>query len=176
MTQCFSRSYLESQDTALLPASDANSTNSWVNWAVAETARRTIFLANIVNFFSNRDLDSGRQSPYYEPLNDELIMKMPLPCDQALWSARTEDEWRKPTPASPGSPGTLDAFSTFGVAAGDIPVGEQLPNGQYQPSLEVLFSRFAKDDLRANCATSAGFADSNELRSFIIICALEQFA
>ncbi|KAF4214208.1 hypothetical protein CNMCM8980_006893 [Aspergillus fumigatiaffinis] len=176
MTQCFSRSYLESHDTALLPAADANSTNSWVKWAVAETARRTIFLANIVNFFSNRDLDSGRQSPYYEPLNDELVMKMPLPCDQGLWSARTEDEWRKATPASPGSLGITDAFSTFGVAAGDIPVGEQLPNGQYQPSLEVLFSKFSKGDLRANCATNAGFADSNELRSFIILCALEQFS
>ncbi|EAW17359.1 Zn(II)2Cys6 transcription factor domain-containing protein [Aspergillus fischeri NRRL 181] len=177
MTQCFSRSYLESHDTALLPFTNSDSTanSSWVKWAVAETARRTIFLANIVNFFSNRDLDSRRQSPYYEPLNDELIMKMPLPCDQALWSARTEDEWRKATLASPGSPGTTDAFSTLGPV-GDIPGRGQLPNGQYQPSLEVLFSKFATDDLRANCVTNAGFADSDELRSFIILCALEQFA
>ncbi|GIJ99676.1 hypothetical protein Aspvir_003677 [Aspergillus viridinutans] len=178
MTQCFSRSYLESHDTALLPPADAGPdvTDSWVKWAVAETARRTIFLANIVNFFSNRDLNSGRQSPYYEPLNDELIMNMPLPCDQALWSARTEDEWRKATPASPGSSGTTDPFSTLGAAGGDIPVAEQLPNHQHQPSLKTLFSKFAQDDLRANCATNAGFADSNELRSFIILCALEQFA
>ncbi|RHZ56432.1 uncharacterized protein CDV56_108258 [Aspergillus thermomutatus] len=185
MTQCFSRSYLESHDAALLPAPDAH--GSWVKWAVTETARRTIFLANIVNFFSNRDFESGRQSPYYEPLNDELIMKMPLPCNQALWSARTEDEWRKAsqmaTPTSPaGSPGTTDPFSTFAAAAGagaggpHIPVGEQLPNTHQQPSLKVLFSKFAKDYLRANFATNAGFADSNELRSFIILCALEQFS
>ncbi|GFF29275.1 hypothetical protein IFM61606_10324 [Aspergillus udagawae] len=170
MTQCFSRSYLESHDTALLPPANAgpNGTDSWVKWAVSETARRTIFLANIINFFSNHDLNSGRQSPYYEPLNDELIMKMPLPCDQALWSARTEDEWRKATPASPGSPGTTDAFSTFGATG--------VPNHQQQPSLKVLFSKFTKDDLRAKCMMNAGLAGSNELRSFIILCALEQFA
>ncbi|GIJ86351.1 hypothetical protein Asppvi_005239 [Aspergillus pseudoviridinutans] len=178
MTQCFSRSYLETHDTALLPPADADTDapDSWVKWAVAETARRTIFLANIVNFFSNRDLNCGRQSPYYEPLNDELIMNMPLPCDQALWSARTEDEWRKVAPASPISPGITDAFSTLGATGGAIPVGEQLLNHQQQPSLKTLLSKFAKDDLRANCVTNAGFADSNELRSFIILCALEQFA
>ncbi|KAF7128357.1 hypothetical protein CNMCM5793_003087 [Aspergillus hiratsukae] len=185
MTQCFSRSYLESHDAALLPSADTS--GSWVKWAVTETARRTIFLANIVNFFGNRDLESGRQSPYYEPLNDELIMKMPLPCNQALWSARTEDEWRKATqmakPALPtSSPGMTDAFSTLGAAAGGpvaadslVLVGEQLPNDHHQPSLKLLFSKFAKDYLRANFATNAGFADSNELRSFIILCALEQF-
>ncbi|GFF61597.1 sterigmatocystin biosynthesis regulatory protein [Aspergillus udagawae] len=188
MTQCFSRSYLECHDAALLPDADTNS--SWVKWAVTETARRTMFLANIVNFFSNRDLESGRQLPYYEPLNDELIMNMPLPCNQALWSARTEDEWRKATQmakqASPtGSPGTSDAFSTFGAAAASaagpaagphIAVGEQLPNHHHQPSLKSLFSKFAKDYLRANFTTNAGFGDSNELRSFIILCALEQFS
>ncbi|KAH1755037.1 hypothetical protein KXV22_003763 [Aspergillus fumigatus] len=178
MTQCFSRSHLELHDTALLPFPNGHSTanSSWVTCAVAETVRRTIFLANIVHFFSHRDLHSRRQSPYYEPLNDELILKMPLPCDQALWSARTEDEWRKATPASPGSPGITDALSTLGPV-GDLTGRGQLPNGQYQqPSLEMLFSKFAIDDLRATCVTNAGFADSDELRSLIILCALEQFA
>ncbi|EAW09028.1 Zn(II)2Cys6 transcription factor domain-containing protein [Aspergillus clavatus NRRL 1] len=187
MTQCFSRSYLESHDAALLPITDGS--GSWVKWAVTETARRTIFLANIVNFLSNRDLESGRQSPYYEPLNDELIMNMPLPCNQALWSARTEDEWRKATQtAKPTSPtisaGAADPFAAFGTAsvvagnssaAPHIPVGEQLLNHHVQPSLKLLFSKFAKDYLRANFAKSAGFAESDELRSFIILCALEQF-
>ncbi|KAL5364060.1 hypothetical protein BJX96DRAFT_128623 [Aspergillus floccosus] len=173
MTQCFSRSYLESHNAALLPDTntDTDTTGSWVRWAVTETARRTIFLANIVNFFSNRDLESGRQSPYYEPLNDELILKMPLPCNQALWGARTEDGWRQATQmaqqTSPRDfPGTPDAFST----------SEQLPNHHQPSSLQSLFSEFSKDYLRANLTTNAGFADSNELRSFIILCALEQFS
>ncbi|KAH2279149.1 hypothetical protein KXW96_007901 [Aspergillus fumigatus] len=192
MTQCFSRSYLECHDVALLPDTDPN--RSWVQWAVTETARRTMFLANIVNFFSNRDLESGRQLPYYEPLNDELIMKMPLPCNQALWSARTEDEWRRATQmankqASPaGSPGTSDAFAPLGAAAAASAagpaagppnaVGEPLPNHHHLHllSLQSLFSKFAKDYLRANFTTNAGFGGSNELRSFIILCALEQFS
>ncbi|KAL5366535.1 hypothetical protein BJX96DRAFT_38134 [Aspergillus floccosus] len=185
MTQCFSRSYLETHDAALLPDTDPN--GSWVQWAVAETARRTIFLANIVNFFSNCDLESGRQSPYYEPLNDELIMKMPLPCHQGLWGARTEEEWRQAMlrfhQASPtGSPGTSDTLSSFGAAAAGpavgqhIALGEPLPNHPHPPSLQSLFSKFAKDYLRANFTANAGFADSNELRSFIILCALEQYS
>ncbi|KAA8652884.1 Zn(II)2Cys6 transcription factor domain-containing protein [Aspergillus tanneri] len=186
MTQCFSRSYLDAHDAALLPSADLN--GSWVKWAVTETARRTIFLANIVNFFSNRDLESESQSHYYEPLNDELIMNMPLPCNQALWNARTEDEWLRATqmvqPASPKSfADAPDALSPFGAAAGGgaaacphIPVGEQVSNQHHQPSLKLLFSKFAKDYLRANFATNAGFSDSDKLRSFIILCALEQFS
>ncbi|KAE8148717.1 hypothetical protein BDV25DRAFT_13088 [Aspergillus avenaceus] len=174
MTRCFSQSYPDSHDTALLPSADGNC--SWHNWAVSETARRTIFLANIVNFFSNRDHQSGRQSPYYEPLNDDLILNMPLPCSDATWSARTEDEWQKTIQA--GSPpinsATVDPFSTFGAATA-ASGGDSFSRGCNEPSLKSLFSKFAKDYIRANFATNVGFGDSNELRSFVILCALEQF-
>lgn len=170
MTQCFSRSYLETHDTTLMPPADANT--SWNQWAVTETARRTIFLANIANFFSNRNHESGQQSPYYEPLNDDLIMNLPLPCSHALWSARTEEEWRSLFQLDAAS----GAFTAFMSSPGpEMLDGEQFLKNSSQLSLKFLFSKFTKDYLRANLGTQAGFGDSNELRSFIILCALEQF-
>lgn len=171
MTQCFSRSYLETHDTTLMPPADTNT--SWNQWAVTETARRTIFLANITNFFSNRNHKSGQQSPYYEPLNDDLILSLPLPCSHALWSARTEEEWRTALHLETSNC-SLAAFSPS--PGSEVLDGEHLLNDPSQLSLKFLFSKFTKDYLRSHLGLKAGLSDSNELRSFIILCALEQFA
>ncbi|EPS29832.1 hypothetical protein PDE_04782 [Penicillium oxalicum 114-2] len=188
MTQCFSRSHLDPKGLGILP--DTQTQDDWSQWAVAETARRTMFLANIINFFSNRDLESGHQSPYYEPLNDELVLKMPLPCQHAVWSARTRNEWCKATQMArpddltgPSGPltdaeaayGAPDSHDTSLATDPDIAVDEQLPNYHDSPSLSSLFATFTKDHLRAKVSANAGFADSNELCSFVILCALEQF-
>ncbi|OJJ78545.1 Zn(II)2Cys6 transcription factor domain-containing protein [Aspergillus glaucus CBS 516.65] len=182
MTRCFSQSYLETHDASLMPSVEANNNASWVKWAVTETARRTIFLANIVNFFSNRDHESKRQSAYYEPLNDDLIMNMPLPCSHALWGARTEEEWKKARQMDGLSSPTAtaandnDPFSTFMRPPGAENAGDGLLNKTSQLSLKSLFSNFTKDYLRVSLEAIAGFGDSNELRFFIVLCALEQFA
>ena len=138
---------------------------------VTETVRRTIFLANIVNFFSNRDLGSGKQSPYYEPLDDEFVMNMPLPCSHALWSARTEDEWTRLKMQLPEpSPAASDPSFDFNPL-----LPESLSLGSSQNSIKFFLSKVSKDYLRMNWCKSIGFGDSDELRYFIILCALEQF-
>ncbi len=177
MTRCFSKSYPEIHNLDLhIYLDDASSTDSsnhsvWSRWMIRETARRTIFLANIVNFFSNRNPISGRQSPYYEPIDDEVVLNMPLPCSDALWSARTEDEWtglvmqlHEPGPSAGHS---LSEFNT--------PLPESLSLNSSQDSIKSLLSKLTREYLQMNLCKSVGFSNSDELRSFIILCALEQF-
>ena len=73
------RSHCETPHEDLLSAS-SHALQQWKHWTVAETARRTIFLANVFHFLSSHDPQSGKPSPYYEPLDPPLIMNMPFPC------------------------------------------------------------------------------------------------
>lgn len=143
---------------------------SWVQWAVAETIRRTVFLANMINFISNWNHETGKQSPYYDPINDELILSLPLPCSQRLWNARSEEAWQMvvqtgeavdvfgaPTPLQ-----GLDVVSSEGVS---------LNSGQ---TLRALFANFSKEYIRANLG-APGLGDSDQLWSLIILYALDQF-
>lgn len=140
------------------------SMQSYQQWTVSETARRTIFLANIVHFLSNHDPETGRTSPYYEPLDDELILNMPLPCNHALWTARTEQEWRLTmeycrTNLSP----TIDNHSSaFTLMSGCF-------------TLKSLLANFSHDSLRNSISSDLGLGSSDELRCFVILCALKQF-
>lgn len=156
MARGYSEKYAETYEASLLP-----SAGTWAKWVVAESARRTVFLANIVNFLSNRDNQSKGQSVYYQPLGDDLILDMPLPCSQALWAARTEEEWEKRIATAPHR---NDPFSVFT----DDEDTSQL-------SLRSLFSVISKNDLRVRAQSTAGFGDSNQLRALIVLCALEQF-
>src|ERR1051326_3163212 len=65
--------------------------SSWRRWILAETVRRTLFLTNIINTLSCR---TTKQNPYfYETLDDNLILDMPLPAPDSLWKAKSADEW-----------------------------------------------------------------------------------
>lgn len=150
MARGYSEKYAETYEASLVP-----SAGTWAKWVVAESARRTVFLANIVNFLGKR------QSVYYQPLGDELILDMPLPCSQALWAARTEEEWEKQIATAQSQ---SDPFSVF-TEDEDIS----------QWSLRSLFSVISKNDLRVRAQSTAGFGDSNQLRALIVLCALEQF-
>lgn len=59
---------------------------------MAETVRRTVFLVNIINILAGHD--NGCPSPYYEPLDDDLIFRMALPAPDALWESRTAEAWQ----------------------------------------------------------------------------------
>ncbi|OJI95794.1 hypothetical protein ASPVEDRAFT_77576 [Aspergillus versicolor CBS 583.65] len=156
MAREYSEKYVETYDASLLP-----SPGTWTKWVVAESARRTVFLANIVNFLSKRDSQSKKLSVNYQPLGDELILNMPLPCSQTLWAARTEEEWEQ---AIATAPKHNDPFSIF------------MDNEDTsQLSLRSLFSIMSEDDLRVRAQSTAGFGDSDQLRAFIVLCALEQF-
>ncbi|KAJ5190181.1 uncharacterized protein N7498_009166 [Penicillium cinerascens] len=65
------------------------------HWTVAETARRTIFLSNIVHFLSSHDPQNRKPSPYCEPLDLRLIRNMPFPCavTPCLVHERNESGW-----------------------------------------------------------------------------------
>ena len=176
MAQCFSRSYPEIRNPDQRVFFDSRAgmnspgESPWHKWMITETARRTIFLAHIVNFFCNRDLESGKQSPYYEPLDDDLIMNMPLPCSHTLWSTRTEDEWTRLIKQQ-HEPSALASDSMFGFnpALPESPSLESL-----QPTIKSILSKVTKDYLRMNSCNGVGFGDSEELRRLLIVCVLEQ--
>ncbi|KAJ5593830.1 uncharacterized protein N7459_000038 [Penicillium hispanicum] len=163
MTRAFTRSHLESPGADLMSASSLP-LQSMESWTVAETARRTIFLANIIHFLSHHDPVTGKPSPYYEPLDDELILNLPLPCSHALWSVRTEPEWRLTMEycQSNSSPSTTDFPSAFHLVPGCL-------------TLKFLLGHFSREYLQTVLVSNLGFGGSDELRSFVILCALKQF-
>ncbi|KAL9619039.1 MAG: hypothetical protein Q9160_006294 [Pyrenula sp. 1 TL-2023] len=158
MAESYAQSNPEIRNPDVSVFSDPNSnpcpkvTSPWARWKTTETARRTIFFANMVNFCSNYDHTTGKQMAYYEPLNDDLILNMPLPCNQAAWSADDEDTWKTAikTPSSP-------------------------PNYFAETTLKIILSSNIKDQLQAEIGTNVGFGDSDQLRRLIILCASEQF-
>jgi hypothetical protein len=172
MTESYSRSYPELRNPDINVFSDPKSspcsaaTSTWARWRITETARRTIFFANILNFYSNRDHSTGKQMPYYEPLNDELILNMPLPCSQATWLARDEEDWRLAMKSHPSSASHLS--SSF-----NSPGCETLSSEIF---LKTIFSKSTKEYLQVEFGKSVGFGDSDELRGLIVLCASEQFA
>ncbi|KAK9427489.1 hypothetical protein V1505DRAFT_388751 [Lipomyces doorenjongii] len=171
MTESYLRLYHEIRNPDISVFSDPNSapcraaTSIWARWRITETARRTIFFANILNFYSNRDHSTGKQLPYYEPLNDELILNMPLPCSQAAWLANDEEDWSLAMKRHP--PPTNHLLSGFDSRGRDALSSEIF--------LKTILSKFTKEDLQVEIGTSVGFADSDELRRLIILCASEQF-
>jgi hypothetical protein len=64
---------------------------AWRQWAFIETLRRTISIIHIVNVVSAR-LKKQNQF-FYEALDDELLLDMPLPAPAHLWDAATEGQW-----------------------------------------------------------------------------------
>ncbi|KAH8804514.1 C6 zinc finger domain protein [Xylogone sp. PMI_703] len=140
-------------------------TSQWARWRITETARRTIFFANILNFYSNRDHITGKQLPYYSSINDDLILNMPLPCNDVAWLARSEEDWKLAMQRPPSTIYHSPGFNSPGCEAIDS-----------QITLKSIFSKFTKDYLQAEIGTNAGFDTSEELRHLIILCAAEQFA
>jgi hypothetical protein len=118
----------------------------------------------MLNYYSNRDHNTGKQLPYYEPLNEDLILNMPLPCSHAVWVARDEEEWNITMKNQ-----TASAINTAGF---NSPSCEALSSG----ILKNILSKFNKEYLQAEIGNSVGFGDSDELRRLIILCSCEQFA
>jgi hypothetical protein len=166
MTRCFCEAHPEIVNALGYAASSsdafpaAQQPLTWQSWVVTETAQRTLFLANLINFFGNRDLVSKKQSPYYDRLENDLVLKIPLPCSHSLWKARSEEEWMKvkQLEAMSSNPGHYTECFDSG-----------------QPTLQNLLSINTKEQLRNNFGKSYGITDSDSLRSLIVIAALEQF-
>ncbi|KAJ5814537.1 hypothetical protein N7474_006314 [Penicillium riverlandense] len=163
MTRYFTQCHLETPSEDLLAPLGVSPMQTLEQWRVAETSRRTIFLAHIVHFLSNYDFKSGKQSIYYEPLDDYMFLNLPLPSSHALWTARNEQEWKftfefqqnniTPMVSDPSTPHSLGAAGM---------------------TLQHLLSNFDKEFLRTSFTRTAGFGGSDELRHLIVLCALEQ--
>ncbi|CAL5874264.1 uncharacterized protein PFLUO_LOCUS8552 [Penicillium psychrofluorescens] len=164
MTQYYTNCHLETPSEDLLASSGVSPMQTLEQWRVAETSRRTIFLAHVVHFLSNYDFKSGKQSIYYEPLDDDMLLNLPLPCSHALWTARNEQEWK----------------FTIEFQQNNIPPMTGVPSASHSlgaagMTLQHLLSNFNKEFLRTIFTRSSGFGGSDELRDLIVLCALEQF-
>ncbi|KAF1824292.1 uncharacterized protein K489DRAFT_335554, partial [Dissoconium aciculare CBS 342.82] len=100
MAECYAANYpkLNRSDVhafeEVSSAPDTTNKGPWHRWVITEAARRTLFMLNMANWFSCFDLTTCTQSPYYEPLCDDIVFGLPLPCSDAQWLACNEMEWR----------------------------------------------------------------------------------
>ncbi|KAL4779647.1 hypothetical protein BJX76DRAFT_351610 [Aspergillus varians] len=64
---------------------------NWERWKFSESLRRNIFFANIINTLGAR---AGKlNSAYFEPLDDEMVLKLSLPAPECMWRACSLREW-----------------------------------------------------------------------------------
>lgn len=163
MTHCYAQSYPEILNPDVKVFSDPSSaptstiSSPWARWKITETARRTIFFANIVNYYINHNSTTKQQLPYYEPLDNELILNMPLPCSHAAWVAQDEQEWMNAIQTPPSPLALLGQDTLPGV------------------SLKIILSKYTKDYVQRELGGTIGFGNSDQLRSLVILCASEQF-
>lgn len=171
MTQSYLRTYPQIRSFDINAFADPKSSpcqsasTPWARWRVTETARRTTFFANMLNFHNNRDHSTGKLLPYYESFDEDLILNMPLPCSQAAWIARNEEDWqlamsrRPPLNFQPSS--ILDQTRDIELCS--------------ESCLKNILSKYTKESVQNRIGGKFGFDDSEELRNLIILSAVEQF-
>ncbi|KAL7821729.1 hypothetical protein V8C26DRAFT_419008 [Trichoderma gracile] len=139
-------------------------TTTWGRWRTTETTRRTVFIVNMINFLNNYDPTTRRTSPYYEPLNDDLILNMPLPCSQTVWLAYEEESCRLAM--------KNQFLVNHSTPESDHCTTEALSR---ETCLSTIFSKYRKESIQAAIGSHVGVGDSDSLRRLIILCATEQF-
>jgi hypothetical protein len=89
----------------------------WSEWKFAESLRRNVFFVHIVNIVAAEARKLHHD--YFEPLNDAMILQMPLPAPESMWRACSDAEWRAAReyarPTSP-TPCTLQGLLDLGRA------------------------------------------------------------
>lgn len=128
-------------------------------------ARRMVFLANMINFFCNFNMITGKQLSHYEPLDDDMVLSLPLPATEAAWTARDEQRWRAavetPVPLEPSGNAYLDQTTSCSSSA-DVP-------------LRVILSKHSGEYLREKIGLKFGLNESEDFRNLIILLATVQF-
>ncbi|KAJ5976385.1 hypothetical protein N7481_010092 [Penicillium waksmanii] len=163
MAQTLIRSHMHDLNTDLMSVTMPMGSQKLEHWAVAETTRRTIFLANIVHFLGHCDPESGSPSLYYEPLDDEMILNMPLPSSHVLWATRSEMDWELNMDYCEQNSLTMaDTSSSFNTVLGCL-------------NLKQVLESYPRDYLQTLLISNIGVGGSDELRNLIILCALQQF-
>lgn len=90
--------------------SNTHQANRWKTWALAETFRRTIFLANIIDVVCQRVGALNRN--YSESLGDQLVLDLHMPAPEIMWTAPSCAEWEaaKTAAGAAATPITLRRF------------------------------------------------------------------
>ncbi|KAJ5788855.1 uncharacterized protein N7518_005866 [Penicillium psychrosexuale] len=63
----------------------------WPEWKFAESLRRNVFFVHIINILAAEARKLHHD--YFEPLNDVMILQMPLPAPEYMWRACSDEEW-----------------------------------------------------------------------------------
>lgn len=170
MTRSYIEPYLQIRSCDMDTFSDRKSspcspqTTTWGRWRTTETTRRTVFIVNMVNFLNSYNPTTRSTSPYYEPLNDDLILNMPLPCSQTVWLAYEEERCRLAMKNQP--------FVNHSSPEPDQSTMEALSR---ETCLSTILSKYTKESIQAAIGSHVGVGDSDSLRRLIILCATEQF-
>ncbi|KAG9561387.1 hypothetical protein KCU71_g8990, partial [Aureobasidium melanogenum] len=158
MTRRFCQSHPEATNPTAVLSNDSLTrygtvSSAWMTWLVGETARRTVFLAHIVNYLASKDPKTGEISPYYESFNDEMIWNMPLPCSSAAWEAKIEREWLSVLRSQHQLVFSDDqAVSLSKVFA-------------LEPTIKSLLTKSTKEQLRLQYAGNMGLENSDSFRN-----------
>ncbi|KAF3015455.1 hypothetical protein E8E15_004043 [Penicillium rubens] len=65
--------------------------NDWNQWKFMESLRRNFFFVHIINILESKARKLNES--YFEPLNDNMILKLPLPAPERMWRACSAEEW-----------------------------------------------------------------------------------
>lgn len=171
MTRAYIQPYLQIRSPDIDAFSDFKSTpcspttTTWGRWRTTETTRRTVFIVNMVNFLKNYDPRMRKISPYYEPLNDDLILNMPLPCSQAVWLAYEEESCRL----------AMKNHQPWVNSSSPDPDRTTAEALSRENCLNTILSKYSKERIQAAIGSHVGLGDSDDLRRLVILCATEQF-
>jgi hypothetical protein len=178
MAQIYAKSYPELRNPNFTAFDDVSSTpdlaikGAWHRWRITETARRTLFMLNMVNWYSYLDLATGKQLPYYESLCDDIVLDLPLPCSEAAWSAPNENEWRVAMQAQQAQK-ELDPLQIAPelTLAGAVAFVQQ---GNHQRSQQIDGTDEDEDSILDALSDKAGFGDSEQFRALVLFAACLQ--
>ncbi|KAJ7876312.1 hypothetical protein B0H14DRAFT_2568266 [Mycena olivaceomarginata] len=126
--------------------------SAWIEWAEIETIKRALLFAYVSSHHSSQ----GTYFTYFASWPAEMEMEIelvPLPCDDALWRARSAAEWfavaHTPSPHSAGVSKTRSRLVQV-----DSPI-ETLPNA---PKLYRLAKNWARNE-RSKKVTARGITE-----------------
>jgi hypothetical protein len=80
------------QDHSALFSYNYADSGDWETWQLAETLRRTAHLVNVINKLSCYAPKATPQ--FYEALDDEVILDLPLPAPDVLWTATSASSFK----------------------------------------------------------------------------------